>query len=1400
MRGLKCLLVGAVVWVLAARDFGHVGQAQADCTVTVEPGQSIQEAIDGASEGVVICLSAGTWEENLVIEKSLTLQGREAGATLLKGTVTIKNAARVMISDMHIVRGSPGVDINQQAQVQLNRVRLTDNTSGVEVGESSRVSVTESELSNNEYGLFLGGQARASIRDSRIIRNLFGGIYGNSVELTITQSMISESGPQAEGLKVWGSSRVIIEDSEFSTNGLQALVAGDTSEVMIRNTRFIDNGSRYEPPSWFTEDGLSIDGAAHVVLEQVQVTGSGQSGLEISGQARVEIRNSQITHNQWDGLVLEDEAELQLEAVTVANNQSDGISVEDSARITLIRSWVADNGYNGLGVGSDAPALLIESVFENHPRCGVEVGPYQHFVFGWGNRFANNQQEYLCDIDYARLSRQLPSQPHSLSLVRVPEDVPSIQTAIDLVGDGGVIEVGPGVYEETLEILDLAITLRAAEAQLKPSEDIASPAITIFSSSPREVTLSGWTVSQGGLLIGGQAAVDLLGSHISHSEFSITHMARAEIRDSVIEGSSHPYRGGLTVGGSARIIVTDSQILRNSNGVWLCSAVVSCSAAVTLLNVTIKGNWQEGLRAQGQGVVLDVRQSTITGNGGNGLQLEGGVQLTLIESMVADNGGDGIYVFGRGPQLNLIANRIYNNVGCGIRVFVGVEGQFIGGQNEVRNNGRRDLCTEELDFKPSSTPSLDFLVVPVLRPSVVEVCPQGCAFASIAEAVAAVDRGGEVRVRAGSYTGRVVIGKSLTLVGEGPDDVILNGPIFVVREEPIQVTIDGITVRAVQGNGLLLGGQGQIQLRQLKILDNTGAGISVEGSAQVHLDEVVISGSWADGLVASGQATVEVRHSTIEGNGFPKAFIDWSCYDVIVTCNGISVAEGAQLVIADSIIRGNMDWGLAAVLQQCGYGSDDFTGQVFFEGTNIIEGNNTSGNLNGLGNPGNHPFTDLPDGNVCLPESSQTSTQAAIYRAQTPEPITRATAESLARQLLGLEAPALELQGLGKAGPWYLLALARPVVLPPVRRAFFVQSASARLLLTSQGLLVFYDVARLARAGEAEAKIASTQDDAYAQAEAFLTEHGLQLPSPGRLRLYEASAQTAELTPQLQELGASHPPRYWRLRYVYELPTSEQEARWLPVELVGPQPQAIYPEEAVGSLELWLGADGEIILLSWLWWEKVEATHTLLVRSHEEALALAYKQLGALVPELVGNLSLSVPDEPKLELRYLAGEVPFQFDLLAELGPRLGRAEDGLWIHPVYVHPFTPIPALWLPATEFAPLVEIAMPEGRRQERDLYFVYWEVPAEKPVLTRAVVRGGTSPYLYSWWLWLAQEEPGFSVPRREPRWQGGTEPEVIWDLEPGWYHLLVTVRDAHGLSHTQAINLHVEQREQGEDGP
>ncbi len=170
---------------------------------------------------------------------------------------------------------------------------------------------------------------------------------------------------------------------------------------------------------------------------------------------------------------------------------------------------------------------------------------------------------------------------------------------------------------------------------------------------------------------------------------------------------------------------------------------------------------------------------------------------------------------------------------------------------------------------------------------------------------------------------------------------------------------------AVSGNktGLqgLFGPSAQISLRD-SLFSGNEIGLDVDGATQVSLINTRVTTSKFDGLKLGDLVQAQLLLSVIEGNGS-----DPQCLMPQGICNGIMMHGRAQLVLIESVIKGNADWGIAERRKPCGYEEDDFSGQVVFEGMNTLEGNNQSGDHSAQGNPGNHPFTNLPPGNVCLP-------------------------------------------------------------------------------------------------------------------------------------------------------------------------------------------------------------------------------------------------------------------------------------------------------------------------------------------------------------------------------------------------------------------------------------------------
>lgn len=154
---------------------------------------------------------------------------------------------------------------------------------------------------------------------------------------------------------------------------------------------------------------------------------------------------------------------------------------------------------------------------------------------------------------------------------------------------------------------------------------------------------------------------------------------------------------------------------------------------------------------------------------------------------------------------------------------------------------------------------------------------------------------------------------------------------------------DSQVIGAKLGGIAVLGGGAKLSLVNSRVLDNSigiSAGVG-EASIHITLERSVIAGNSWKGLVAGGLTHIEIHESTIEENGTDPQICG------VTVCPGIEVGDQAKVVISNSRIAGNWDWGITTILRKCGYGRDEFSGTVVFEGENVIAGNNRSGRFVG---------------------------------------------------------------------------------------------------------------------------------------------------------------------------------------------------------------------------------------------------------------------------------------------------------------------------------------------------------------------------------------------------------------------------------------------------------------------
>lgn len=126
--------MGVLAIFVAAGGFLTIPSLVANAaTITLNPGDSIQTAIDGATDGDTIRLNAGTYTETLVITKPLTLEGvgsvtiNTQSVTVDKG-VDIQNTQNVTLRNLTLdgenntPMSQSGIDINSVNTVLLDNV------------------------------------------------------------------------------------------------------------------------------------------------------------------------------------------------------------------------------------------------------------------------------------------------------------------------------------------------------------------------------------------------------------------------------------------------------------------------------------------------------------------------------------------------------------------------------------------------------------------------------------------------------------------------------------------------------------------------------------------------------------------------------------------------------------------------------------------------------------------------------------------------------------------------------------------------------------------------------------------------------------------------------------------------------------------------------------------------------------------------------------------------------------------------------------------------------------------------------------------------------------------------------------------------------------------------------
>lgn len=204
---------------------------QADTIIVDDDGDgdynSIQEAVDNASAGDVIRVWDGTYYENVVVNKTVSLVGNGSEVTTIdgagRGNVVNITADWVNISGL-LIAESAGYGLY----------------SGIVI-TSNHTNVFQNEVSNNHWGIYLSSSRHSTIENNTCSSNDRGIFDYYSIDSTILNNTCSNN--IEGGIRLWFSSQCSVMNNTCLSNGQRGIaVFFSNNSTLGNNTCSSNNG------------------------------------------------------------------------------------------------------------------------------------------------------------------------------------------------------------------------------------------------------------------------------------------------------------------------------------------------------------------------------------------------------------------------------------------------------------------------------------------------------------------------------------------------------------------------------------------------------------------------------------------------------------------------------------------------------------------------------------------------------------------------------------------------------------------------------------------------------------------------------------------------------------------------------------------------------------------------------------------------------------------------------------------------------------------------------------------------------------------------------------------------------------------------------------------------------
>jgi len=678
-------------------------------THQVYPGDSIQEAINSAQSGDTIFVHNGTYTENVVVNKTVSLIGENRLNTIIDGS-----------------GGGTVVEIAAN-NTNISRFTIQNGFWGISLGGSNNIVIGNNVVSNQRVGILLGG-SNNTLRDNNITGsqlNLYLSTWGhcnfdidpsNTVDGKPVYYLVNQSNeqiPQDAGyVAAVNCTNITVRNLNLQKN-IHGVLFVNTTHSTIENVTVLDTPygiflrdsnnnticKNTVSGFWEMQDGIWLDGSGNNVssntlsveigvgffIEGPRNTIINNSFIECGGGIRVESENNTIYHNNFI-----DNTYYQARASGLntwdnghpsgGNYWSDHVCTGNPSFGSEPYIIDADNidhypfqdpDEHELVVFLDVPSTLIfgRSSLLNATVCNYGLGnetSVELFLFINGTMVNSTMiPELLAGSFYTLSNFWSPTFEAIYNITGYASSVLGENLTANNLASKMVRVSNPVVHN-----LDTGLGYIPIQEAIDAPETLDGHAILVDSGMYREHVIIHKSIS----LIGESSNNTIIDGSGTGNVISIS-TDNVNITGFTIQNSGSEIRdSGLYVDWTSNITIRNNVIKNNQKGIYLYNSrfIIVNDNVITDNIVGVNRGWRDNI----------IRNNVITNNN-KGIDLSY-TSYTMIEANIITYNDDGIFSGYDSERNSIVGNDIlYNNHG----IFMRDCQRYLVKENNIISNG-----------------------------------------------------------------------------------------------------------------------------------------------------------------------------------------------------------------------------------------------------------------------------------------------------------------------------------------------------------------------------------------------------------------------------------------------------------------------------------------------------------------------------------------------------------------------------------------------------------------------------------------------------------------------------------------------------------------------------------------